>query len=136
MVSQAGAVMYLFRETADRSHEMDEAGALEEESQGGRGLFCRRCGYRITGEDNRITINGSHTHTFFNPTGILFELACFKNAPGCSVHGQASGHFSWFAGYQWRIVLCGQCATHLGWRFESLDATFFCLIIPHLTDGL
>lgn len=107
---------------------------LKETSQGRWGLFCRRCGNHITGEESRMTVDGSHRHTFFNPAGIFFELACFRSAPGCFVHGEASGLFSWFAGYQWRIALCGRCAAHLGWRFENLEEIFFCLIIPHLTD--
>lgn len=96
------------------------------------GIFCRRCGWRITEESSRITVNGLHHHTFFNPAGLLFELGCFRYAPGCLVHGEASGDFSWFAGYLWRVALCGQCSAHLGWRFENQQSTFFSLIIPHL----
>jgi hypothetical protein len=99
------------------------------------GLFCRFCGYRVTSDEQRISVNGSHSHTFFNPAGVLFELGCFLHAPGCRVDGDASGHFTWFVGHQWRVALCRQCATHLGWRFEKQDSMFFCLILPHLVDG-
>ncbi len=131
-----GGVLHLLREIKTGSREAVEAGALEEEDLGQRGLFCRRCGNRITSEASRITVKGSHTHTFFNPAGILFELGCFRNAPGCSVHGEASEHFTWFAGYLWRLALCGRCDAHLGWQFENQDVTFFCLILAHLTDDL
>jgi hypothetical protein len=98
------------------------------------GIFCRRCGWRITEESNRITVNGLHHHTFFNPAGLLFELGCFRYAPGCLVLGEASSDFSWFAGYLWRVAFCGQCSAHLGWRFENQHATFFSLIIPYLKE--
>lgn len=132
---QVGAgVLHLLRETKVGSRAAAEAEEFEEEDLGQRGLFCRQCGNRITSEASRITVNGSHTHAFFNPAGILFELGCFREAPGCSVHGEASPHFTWFAGYVWRLALCGRCAVHLGWQFEDQDATFFCLILSHLTD--
>lgn len=100
-----------------------------------RGIFCRRCGYRITDEASRVTVNNSHTHTFFNPAGLLFELACFREASGCSLHDVASSQFTWFAGYQWRLAFCRQCSNHLGWRFESHNSAFFCLIIAQLKEG-
>lgn len=134
--SQPGdGVLRLLKEPVPGEWEVVEAGDADEEVSGGEGIFCRRCGNRVTGEASRIPVNGSHTHTFFNPAGILFELGCFRKAPGCAVQGEASGLFSWFAGYRWRIALCGKCAAHLGWRFENRDATFFCLILSHLIEG-
>lgn len=98
------------------------------------GLFCRTCGVRITGEAQRITVNGSHTHTFFNPSGRVFELGCFSQAPGCMVSDESSMQFTWFAGFAWRPAICSGCAVHLGWRFEKGDTVFFSLILPSLTD--
>lgn len=128
-------ILRFLREPGAGDPEVVEAEEIEEEERGEGGIFCRRCGHRVTGEASRIAVNGSHTHAFFNPAGILFELGCFRKAPGCSVHGEASSEFSWFAGYRWRIALCGQCAAHLGWRFENRDAAFFCLILSHLAEG-
>jgi hypothetical protein len=107
----------------------------EKESTARGGIFCRRCGWHVTDQASRITVDGSHNHTFFNPAGLLFELSCFREAPGCSVHGAASADFSWFTGYLWRVALCGQCTAHLGWRFENRYTTFFSLIIPRLKES-
>ena len=41
------------------------------------------------------------------PIIICYGLFCFARAPGCSLAGEASAEFSWFAGYVWRIALCG-----------------------------
>ncbi len=29
---------------------------------------------------------------------------------------------SWFPGYAWSIVYCSTCYSHLGWRFDIVDA--------------
>ncbi len=109
--------------------------ALEEEERLAPGIVCRLCGHRVTSDDERIAVDGSHTHAFFNPAGILFEVGCFRLAPGCQASSEASGQFTWFAGYLWRTALCSQCACHLGWRFEKPDSVFFCLILTQLTDN-
>jgi hypothetical protein len=98
-------------------------------------IFCRACSHTITTGDQRIEVAGSHRHTFFNPAGIVYELGCFARAPGCSLAGEACAEFSWFAGYLWRIALCGQCGIHLGWRFQSVETSFYGLILSHLQSG-
>lgn len=45
--------------------------------------------------------------------------------------GEASAEFTWFPGYQWQIVLCTVCRSHLGWLF-SADQAFFGLIANRL----
>ena len=124
---------YFLNEVGTGWTAAEKALGEEEEVRPRRGVYCRRCRYRIAEEESRIQVNGSHTHTFFNPAGILFELACFREAAGCSLEGAASQQFSWFAGYFWRIALCRQCTTHLGWRFEGQGTTFFSLILTNLT---
>ena len=97
-------------------------------------LFCKVCGQAITGRDQRIAVNDSHAHTFFNPAGIVFELGCFRNAFGCIVAGDVTAEFTWFAGYLWRFALCSQCRAHLGWFYERGDHSFYGLILTTLTE--
>jgi hypothetical protein len=91
-------------------------------------LRCRACEAEITREDERIEMSGAHAHTFVNPHGHVFEIGCFARAPGCAVLGPGSAFFSWFPGYAWRIAVCSQCRTHLGWSFGD----FWGLILPRL----
>lgn len=98
------------------------------------GIRCRACGSVVTRRDEKIAVGGSHCHTFFNPAGIVFELGCFRGAPGCFVTGKASSEFTWFAGYVWRFALCSHCRAHLGWFFERQESTFFGLILTNLLD--
>ncbi len=99
-------------------------------------VFCRTCGHPITTARQVVAMDGSQTHTFFNPAGIIFEIICYTGAPGCAVQGAASSTFSWFAGFTWRVALCGGCLTHLGWLFESGSSSFFGLILQKLAGDL
>lgn len=96
-----------------------------------KAIECAICGAVITHQDQALAINNRHQHAFFNPAGIAFELRLFRRAPGVSPQGEASADFTWFPGYQWQIVLCTVCRSHLGWLF-SADQTFFGLIANRL----
>jgi hypothetical protein len=73
-------------------------------------------------------------HTFFNPAGIVYEIGCFRNAPGCMTYGPPSLEFAWFSGYSWQVVCCRSCQEHLGWIFYA-DDEFFGLIINKLREN-
>ena len=88
-------------------------------------IVCRQCLHVITSAAEHQVINGAHTHTFANPEGIVFEIACYRNAWGCGYVGSTSTEFTWFTGYAWRIALCLNCLVHLGWRFSAPDGDFF-----------
>ncbi|MFH1812033.1 MAG: cereblon family protein [Pseudomonadota bacterium] len=87
----------------------------------------------ITNSRAAIEVQGSHAHHVFNPAGVLFEIGCFAQAPGCSPVGSPSTEFTWFAGHSWRIVVCASCGQHLGWMFTR-EAVFFGLISNRLSD--
>jgi hypothetical protein len=92
-------------------------------------ILCRACRHPITRAAERISINGSHRHTFANPSGIVFEVGCFRRAEGCGTAGPASEEFTWFAGHSWRVCLCAACLIHLGWRFASRAGNIFHALI-------
>jgi hypothetical protein len=106
----------------------------ENESDVHDALYCKVCGKCITAKAQAITVNSSFRHTFFNPAGIVFELGCYKKAPGCKISGMPSSEFSWFSGYLWRFALCGGCEAHLGWCFESGTSAFWGLILNKLKE--
>lgn len=98
-------------------------------------LRCTECKFPITRKIDRIEINEQHQHVFANPHGYIFQIGCFAQAPGCLIAGEETGYFSWFPGYTWRIALCGQCWTLLGWAFRSQESQFFGLILEKLTES-
>ena len=97
-------------------------------------IYCRACGRAVTSRNQKIEVQGSHRHTFFNPAGIVFELGCYGLARGCQRAGVASSDFTWFAGYSWRYALCRQCRSHLGWFFAKAGHSFFGLISANLIE--
>ncbi|WP_457575308.1 cereblon family protein [Desulfomarina sp.] len=109
-----------------------DKGETEERKE--KALFCRPCGYGITGKREAIEVNGAHEHTFFNPAGVVFHLGCFRIAPGCVQAGPATSEFTWFKGYIWRFALCGNCGVHLGWQYQQDESRFFGLILALLRE--
>ncbi|MFW6081335.1 MAG: cereblon family protein [Desulfosalsimonas sp.] len=115
---------------------IQEDSETEETSEEQTYLLCRQCLAIITTHADRISVGGSHEHTFANPHGIVFEICCFRNARGCAAAGSPTNEFSWFAGYLWQVAVCGSCLTHIGWRFTSPDAPgFYGLIMDKLMES-
>ncbi|MBT8354065.1 MAG: hypothetical protein KJO60_06060 [Desulfofustis sp.] len=112
-----------------QSIEKDES---EKEQQ--KGLLCRHCRLLITTSKERLDKAGKHLHTFFNPAGVVYEIGCFRRAPGCIPFGPSSKEFAWFKGYSWQIVYCRGCQQHLGWSFSGEDQ-FFGIIVNKLVEA-
>lgn len=106
----------------------------EHESADQKALICKVCQLPITSSNESLEKGGKHLHTFFNPAGIVYEIGCFRRAPGCQVYGESSGEFAWFKGYSWQVAYCRSCQQHLGWMFSGDDA-FFGLIANKLIEG-
>ena len=98
-------------------------------------IVCRQCQQRLTRPSERIEINGSHSHTFANPSGVVFEIGCFRIVTGLNYIGPPSYEFPWFTGRSWQIVICSICQIHLGWCFHGRDSNlFFGLILDRLHE--
>ena len=96
-------------------------------------ILCRQCLQVITRPKERVEMEGSHQHTFANPSGIVYQIGCFQSAKGCAQTGSATDEFSWFKGFSWRIVVCRTCLFHLGWVFAShTRGRFYGLILDRL----
>ncbi|MCX8043959.1 MAG: cereblon family protein [Desulfobacterota bacterium] len=117
------------------SKDIVYAETRQEDTWGDERLLCRACGQTITSPRERIDIAGAHRHTFVNPAGIVYEIGCFRNAVGCAFVGPATREWSWFAGYSWKIVVCGACLTHLGWLYLGEGGgSFYGFILSRLTE--
>jgi len=97
-------------------------------------LRCRTCDFTVTTPKDRFSKDGKHHHTFFNPAGIVYEIGCFIDAPGCLIYGPLSREFTWFTGYSWQVVHCSQCLEHLGWYFSTAENGFFGLVLNRLRE--
>lgn len=98
---------------------------------------CRQCGRVVARHDWLLPMGGDHEHVVFNPAGMVFRLWCFADALGLRPVGVPSVAFTWFRGYAWSVALCGDCGTHLGWRYDgsAQPSRFYGLIKDRLTEG-
>jgi len=103
--------------------------AIEEEEGA---LSCSNCLYPITRVDEKTAVAGAHEHVFANPEGVIFEIGCFRLAPGCEEVGPSTLEFTWFDGYAWQAVVCRGCMNHIGWFYSGSGGSFYGLILNRL----
>ncbi|MGI9536412.1 MAG: cereblon family protein [Desulfocapsaceae bacterium] len=131
--SLSGVLLFRgIKDNPDRDNLSTEKDESDKEQQ--KGLLCRVCHQLITTSKESLEKDGKHLHTFFNPAGIVYEIGCFRRAPGCLPFGAPSSEFAWFGGYSWQVVYCRSCQQHLGWRFSGEDR-FYGLVVNKLTEG-
>jgi hypothetical protein len=105
--------------TKQKNNRLQQKSGNKEKKKKEAPLICSHCSAAITTSKQAISLNGQHQHTFFNPAGIVFEIRCFRQAPGCEVNGKPTIEFSWFDGYSWQFATCSSCLAQLGWFFMS-----------------
>jgi hypothetical protein len=108
--------------TQTRPEGAEDAESVTEEE---KWIRCAACGARLAPERARLEVNGGHEHSFMNPSGLRFVVACYSVAPGCVPEGERSTVWTWFPGRAWQIALCKACGVHVGWSFHGDDASPF-----------
>ena len=99
-------------------------------------LLCASCRRMITRPDEKISIHNAHQHSFANPSGLIFEIGCFRSAIGCGYTGILTEEWTWFRGFRWKLAACGTCLVQLGWLFVSKNnERFNGLILNRLISG-
>ena len=98
---------------------------------------CAVCQQFITSDASAIHVEGGHIHIKINPQGKKFLLRCFASTSGTELSGDPTSHFSWFSGFNWQFVHCGQCGAQLGWFYGGQGNSFYGLIKEQLVccDG-
>ena len=77
---------------------------------------------------------GAHEHTFRNPAGYSWTIACFRDAAGCRSLGELTTEATWFPGYAWCYALCARCERHIGWWYVGDEPPFVGLIVTRLAS--
>lgn len=103
------------------------------QSEPARPICCRSCGAVVVPRKALNHARARGEHTFRNPAGYSFHVMTFPLAPGCRCEGPTVAEASWFAGTTWQLALCKSCETHLGWKYEGVEESFFGLIVTRLT---
>jgi len=89
---------------------------------------CKNCDHELTKASAAIE---PHEHTFRNPIGMSYHIACYRDAPGALDLGSPTTLATWFPNYGWSFAQCEQCTIHIGWWFHGPDI-FIGLIVPRL----
>lgn len=121
---------YWFDTTSSKLEELGDS-AETDATDKGRKLCCHLCRHPVTDQGQRITFQGEHTHTRTNPAGYSYAFGCYEHAPGCRRLGPRTDDHTWFPGYDWQIVVCGNCGEHLGWLFSG-PGKFYGLIVDRI----
>ena len=99
-----------------------------------KGICCAHCHTHITQTESAIEVQGKHQHIVTNPNGITFNISLYAQAT-CHAQTEAISDYSWFTGYEWRIVICPNCQQHLGWSYQQGHSPdFYGLITDKLID--
>jgi len=99
-------------------------------------ILCRACKQKITSPDAKAEMDGRHVHTFRNPSNMEFTIGCFSIAVGCLNIGIPTTESTWFEGFGWRLALCVNCYTHMGWEFSRDKTRFHGLILDKLVESI
>lgn len=133
--------MLLLRHDPSSAPSGATAPALEELGEplphapwGDEWLACASCGGFVAHGRARLSVNGAHSHSFINPAGLIFRVACFAEAPGVFALGEESLQFTWFAGFAWRVAVCRACTQHLGWSYRGDGSSFVALIEDRVVE--
>ena len=82
---------------------------------------CVVCGASLSDSDALFRVNGSHKHSFVNPSGVRCNFLTFSECRNILAHEELYKEHSWFPGYGWRFLLCQGCHQHLGWKWDSIS---------------
>lgn len=96
-------------------------------------VLCRFCHAPVTSIHEETVVGDRHQHQLSSHGGTAFLIGCFRQAPGCDIHGAALTDHSWFDGYAWQLARCTDCGEHLGWFYQCGEHDqFYGLIVDKL----
>ena len=102
---------------------------------GARGVFCRRCGTKVTTTPHWHQVPAPSADTVralpevapgatlsrhrSSPASMWYDVATFRRATNVVPQGKPQDAQSFFPPYYWEPVFCKTCGAHLGWRFVA-----------------
>mmetsp|Transcript_36850 Transcript_36850/g.57915 ORF Transcript_36850/g.57915 Transcript_36850/m.57915 type:complete len:145 (-) Transcript_36850:109-543(-) len=83
-------------------------------------IQCRRCSALLSHRTNIFSMSTEgNIGTYVNPHGCIHQLITVKQISSVKLVGRRCAEDSWFPGYSWTILNCGNCGGHVGWRFTA-----------------
>nr|CAD2150730.1 unnamed protein product [Meloidogyne enterolobii] len=65
-----------------------------------------------------LSVDANSAH-FVNQGGFVHDLFTVGTIKNVDFQGEPSPEFCWFSGYEWTVMECSECGTHIGWRFTT-----------------
>eukprot|EP00946_MAST-07B_sp_MAST-7B-sp1_P005051 g5051.t1 len=109
--------------------------AHEEGGHHHKGVFCRRCGTKVTTTAHTHNVPTSNADLVkmvpeigpgamlsrhrSSPSSMWFDVATFKRATNVVTQGKPQDAQSFFPPYRWEPIFCKTCGAHIGWRFVA-----------------
>ena len=82
---------------------------------------CAGCGTDLATEFELAGIQGRPVEdTYVNPFGLAFRVMTALRSRNTVTVGEATEEHSWFPGYEWVMLLCADCAAHVGWSYHAV----------------
>lgn len=53
-----------------------------------------------------------------NPHGFIHEVITVRHVQNIFITGEFEPADSWFPGFYWRYLICGECTEFLGWSYH------------------
>ncbi|CDW57291.1 Protein cereblon [Trichuris trichiura] len=83
-------------------------------------ICCRDCNADVGSVSDVFSMNKEGPMGIFvNSRGVAHEIVTLRNLRNVFGFGRPASEMTWFRGYQWTILLCSSCTTHLGWKFTA-----------------
>ncbi|KAJ8729087.1 hypothetical protein PYW07_006783 [Mythimna separata] len=83
-------------------------------------LSCSSCRTQIARREDIFAMSSEGVHSnYTNLGGYMHDILTVSRATGVQTSGARSAEYSWFPGYTWVVLLCANCMSHVGWRFEA-----------------
>uniref|UniRef100_A0A7S4UPL4 Protein cereblon n=1 Tax=Guillardia theta TaxID=55529 RepID=A0A7S4UPL4_GUITH len=105
-------------------------------------MTCIRCRINICDYKQSFCMSAEGpVSVYVNPAGVVHSTVTFYAARNLRLIGERSTQHSWFPGYAWRIAVCANCGTHMGWRFscvkeDSIPRSFWGLCRDSLRSSM
>ncbi|CAF0850694.1 unnamed protein product [Brachionus calyciflorus] len=84
-------------------------------------INCRLCNEQFCTKSDVFSMSKhGFMGAYLNPGGVVHEtLTVYKLKNFHIISPRPSTQHSWFPGYAWQIITCGQCNNHIGWKFTN-----------------
>ena len=112
-------VMWMLRVTEDTPVDIQEQQRPNEPIQPPKRYRCKQCQTPIAFISDEIPISDMGAQSVqVNPNGFVHEVITVRTTQNTRALGNSVPADSWFPGFYWRFLVCGNCTDFVGWAYS------------------